>query len=334
MSTAFTAALPLLEKLKKELDKLDTATKEIAKDREGAALNKQTADAAMQAANAMERTQRELVANLDKQHRTSLGEQELLLRTHAADLTAQTADQITRQLAGLHEAAGNAQRLIDKLLEAQPPLLADMAGQQQRGLDQQREMLQKATQAGADALHQQMQAELKLLRQVTETLQKNTRQQHDELSAVANQLQIVAGRVTAFAEVMNAAKFTTRLETIEHQQQKVINRLEAAEKTAADEFKKLTASQHQQHLEAAEALKHRRQQAAEEAGRHKDFLQKEINQLKAAQHESYAALQNELQNMTLPLVAAGKRQQLLQWLVICGLMVVGIIEALVLHKMP
>ncbi len=164
-----------------------------------------------------------LVEKLSQQQQAGLGEQELLLRVHAEELSNKTAELTSRQLDGLKQAATAAQGLIDNLLQEQPPLLAAIWEQHLRGLDEQQGILQKGVQTWADSLHQQMQTELKLLRQVIETLQKNALQQHDELSSVANQLQVVAGRVTAFAEVMNAAKFTARLESIEKHQQEVLD---------------------------------------------------------------------------------------------------------------
>ena len=312
MSTAFAASLPLIEQLKEELGKLKTATERIEQDKANAAQNALAAKEAVSAAGKWTVAYDQLVGSLAKQHQASLNEQELLLRTHATDLAHQTADQTARQLDGLKQAATKAQTLIDQLLKTQPPLLAELAAQHQRGIASQQEMLQKQAQAWADSLHQQLQSELKLLRQAIETLQKNTRQQHDEFSAVANQLQVVAGRVTAFAEVMNAARFTSRLESIEKQQQDA-----AAANTAA--FSKLTASQQQHKTELTSAIQHSGQQAAATAQQQHETLKKELAAVKAAQQQTQAEMSAALQAVAEQLTAATRQQRLLQLLLLGGL---------------
>ncbi len=325
MSTAFAASLPLIEKLKEELARLGKATDEIAKAEKAAEQNASVAKEAVRAAEKWTSAHDHLISNLEKQHRTSLSEQELLLRTHAADLTAQTVDQTTRHLAGLHEAAATAQVLIDKLLVAQPPLLADIATQHQKGMDRQQETLQKAAQAWADSLHQQMQNELKLLRQVIETLQKNTRQQHDELSTVANQLQVVAGRVTAFAEVMNAAQFTGRLERIEQQQQAAAKESAATAAAHTTAFGKLAAAQDQQKKDLADRLQTMQSQAAAATQQQHETLKTELTFLQNAQQEMKTELGATVQKLTAQLVAATKQQRLLQLVLMGGLVALAVV---------
>ena len=104
MSTPFTAVLPSIEKLKTELDKLDTATKEIAKAQQSATLNQQAANAVVSAAKEIELAQRKLIqawddalqqqvqiaAETTKQHQRSLEQHEDTKR-HQALLQAELA---------------------------------------------------------------------------------------------------------------------------------------------------------------------------------------------------------------------------------------------------
>ena len=321
MSTAFTAALPLLERLKEELDKLDRATKEIAKAKDGAEKNQAvavqsqaTATAAIGAAKQMVKAQEGLIERLGQQQLAGLGEQELLLRVHAEEITKLTSDQIGRHLDSLKQAATAAQGLIDRLIKEQPPLLAAIGEQHQRSIGKQQEMLQKGILGLTDALHQQMQTELKLLRQALETLQKNTRQQHDEMSSVASQLQVVAGRVAAFAEVMNAAKFTTRLENIEKHQQEVLANVLAVNTATSSGYAKLDA-----------ALQRVSQEAAEATAQHRLSIREELAKLEATNQQRSTELQTDLLNMTSQFNQASKQQRLLQIIVIGGIVALGLI---------
>lgn len=329
MSTAFTAALPLLEKLKTELAKLDTATKEIAKAHDSAKQNQQAAKQAVSAAGQVAATQQELVESLARQHQASLSEQELILRAHAEDLTERTVQQTARQLEGIKKAAESAQELIDNLLETQPPLLAAIGEQHLVGMNKQQEMMQRAAQAWADSLHQQMQTELKLVRQVTETYQKNARQQHDEFSAVANQLQIVTGRVTAFSEVMNAANFTTKLASLDAQQQKVLSGIAAGTQANTAGFNKLDAASQKHKAELDSLLQAFRQQGTEAAKQQQQLLTNSLTKLEEGQRARQAELQGVLQAMTVELQRSHKTQRMMSFIVLGALVVFGAIIVLV-----
>ena len=395
MSTAFTAALPLLEELKENLNRLKTATDEIEKAKQSAGEHQQAAkqlqkatDEAVRTATRVALSQEKLIDQLGLQHRTSLneqdlllrehtkdlsdqvgeqltkglvsvkkaaadtqevlnelplrlatleqlhqqaldkqqdllrqstGEQELLLREHAENLTKQTTNQIDRQLVEVRQAAANVQVLIDKLIEEQPVLLATIGKQHQHGIDKQHELLRNGVQGWSDKLHEQMTSELKLLRQATEILQTNTRQQHDELSAVANQLQVVAGRVTAFAEVMNAAKFTTRLESIEQS-----NAANAAG------LNKLAELCRQQGVDYTAELQKGHKQAAEAAEQHRNFASQELKRLQDAHEQQSADLRVSLEQVTTQLVQSGKQQRL--WQVVTILLVVAVGAAISLLR--
>ena len=246
MASAFDAVLPLIEDFKEELKKLGTATQEIATARDGA---KVAAEAAGRIASKHE----ELAKLLGKQQLSSLQDQENQLQSHLDDLTRQTATETTRQLTTLQQAGQSAQATIDKLLAEQPPLLAAIKEQHTKGVDFQKSELQKAAKAWADLLHQQMQSELQALRQVIDTLQANTRQQHDDLSAITNQLQVATGRITAFAEAMNAAKFLTKLESLEAGQRAAGSALDKVSQDTATALQRLDS----------QAQTHRQQTAAD-----------------------------------------------------------------------
>jgi hypothetical protein len=331
MSTAFTAALPLLEELKENLNRLKTATDEIEKAKQSAGKHqlaaeqqKDAAAAAVRAAQQVASAQETLIDRLGQQQQKSLGEQELLLLEHAESLAQQTGEQISRKLDSVNQSAAKVQVLIDKLLDEQPALLSTIGNQHQQGLDKQHELLRNSVQGWADKLHEQMQTELKLLRQATEMLQKNTRQQHDELSAVANQLQIVAGRVTAFAEVMNAAKFTARLENIEHHQQEALAGIiqgSAANATALD---KLAELHHQQEKNLTAELQKGQQKAAEVAEQHRQTTSRELVGLQTAHEQQIAALQTSIEQAMAQSAQAGKQQRLWQVVTIVIVLAVGV----------
>ena len=240
MTDYFKDARPSIERLTKELDKLESVTRLIHEAQESATRHADTAghsreltDAAVRAVQLVITGQEKFIDHLGQQHQRSLGEQELLLREQGEKLAQKTGEQVGRQLDEVRQTAEQVQELIDRLLTEQPARLDAIGKQHQQGMEKQQEMLRNGVQNWAEKLHGQLQVELKLLRQATEVLEKNTRQQHDELSTVANQLQVVAGRVTAFAEVMNAAKFTARLESIERQQKDTLASL--AKSGAANE---------------------------------------------------------------------------------------------------
>lgn len=320
MSTAFTAALPLLEELKENLNRLKTATDEIAKagqsaeqHKQAATLQKEVADAAVRATQQAATSQEKLLDRLGEQHQKSLGEQELLLHEHAQNLSQQTTEQIGRQLDGVKQSAGKVQELIDRLLTEQPTRLAAIEKQHQQGLNQQHELLRGSVQSWASKLHEQMEVEVKLLRQATEVLQKNTRQQYDELSAVANQLQVVAGRVTAFAEVMNAAKFTSRLETIEQ--------LGSANVTALE---KLAALYQQQANDLTAEIQKGKREIANAAEQHRTATNQELSRLQTAHEQQTASLQATLEQVTVQLTQISSQQRLWQLVTIAVVLATGI----------
>jgi hypothetical protein len=326
MSTAFTAALPLLEELKENLNKLKSATDEINKAGQSAEEHKQAAtqqrnaaDAAVRAAQQAAASQEQLLDRLGEQHQKSLSEQELLLHEHAQNLSQQTTEQIGRQLDGVKQSGVKVQELIDRLLDEQPVRLAAIEKQHQQGISQQQELLRGSVQSWADKLHEQMQVELKLLRQATEVLQKNTRQQHDELSAVASQLQVVAGRVTAFAEVMNAAKFTSRLETIEH--------LGTSNATAMG---KLSELYRQQEAVLMAEIQKAQQKSADATEHQRTIINQELTRMQAAHEQQTISLQTSLEQVTTQLVQVSSQQRLWQIVTIVVVVAVGI--ALFLHR--
>ena len=123
MSTAFTAALPLIEELKSHLNKLKSVTDEIAKAKDSAQQNENVAKQSQAsvaevigAAKRMVTAQEGLVERLSQQQQAGLGEQELLLRAHAEELSNKTSEQTARQLDGLKQAATSTQVLIDSVL--------------------------------------------------------------------------------------------------------------------------------------------------------------------------------------------------------------------------
>ena len=303
MSTAFTAALPLLEELKEKLGKLDTATKEIEKAHTNSQQNQQAAADAVDASKRVVEAQQGLIEHLGQQQQAGLGEQANLLLTHLDDLTQRTGSETTRQLDSLKQAGTAVQEVINKVLERQPHILAEIGEQHKRGLSEQQEVLRKASQAWATLLNQQMQTELKLLHQAIETLQKNTRSQHDELSAVTNQLQVATGRITAFAEAMNAAKFLTKLEGIDSLQQEVLSGISAGNKASAGGFGKLETAVETQKTLFETGLQAIRQEAANLFKQQQGDLEKGLTQL----HESHRIQQVEIQTALDSMSAQNKK---------------------------
>ncbi|UOQ50678.1 hypothetical protein [Hymenobacter cellulosivorans] len=323
MSTAFTAALPLLEELKEKLGKLDSATKEIEKAHQNSQQNQQAATDAVDASRHVVEAQRELVEQLGQQHQASLGEQANLLRAHLDDLVQRTGNEATRQLDSLRQAGTDVQEVINKVLERQPLLLAEIKEQHTRGLSEQQEVLQKASQAWATLLDQQMQTELKLLHQAIETLQKNTRSQHDELSAVTNQLQVATGRITAFAEAMNAAKFLTKLEGIESWQQEILGGITTGNKAAAGSFGKLEATAEAQNKLVESSLLTIRQEALSSSQQQQADLSKGLAQLQENQQKQQREIQTALDTMSVQNKNSGQQQLIVQALILAAL--VGLI---------
>lgn len=323
MSTAFTAALPLLEELKEKLSKLDTATKEIEKAHNNSQQNQQAASDAVDASKHVVEAQRELVEQLGQQHQASLVEQTNLLQTHLDDLTQRTGSETTRQLGSLKQAGTDVQEVINKVLERQPLLLAEISEQHKRGLSEQQEILHKASQAWATLLNQQMQTELKLLHQAIETLQKNTRSQHDELSAVTNQLQVATGRITAFAEAMNAAKFLTKLEGIESRQQEVLGGVTTGNKATAGSFGKLETAAEAQKKLFESGLQAIRQEAINSSKQQQADLSKGLAQLQESQQKQQIETQTALDMMNAQNKKSGQQQLIVQALILAAL--VGLI---------
>ena len=323
MSTVFTAALPLLEELKEKLGKLDTATREVEKAHQNSQQNKQAAADAVEASKRVVEAQQSLVEQLGQQHQASQGEQTNLLQTHLDDLTQRTSSETTRQLDGLKQAGADVQGVINKVLERQPLLLAEISEQHKRGLSEQQEVLQKASQAWATLLNQQMQTELKLLHQAIETLQKNTRSQHDELSAVTNQLQVATGRITAFAEAMNAAKFLTKLEGIESRQQEVLSGITAGNKATAGSFGKLETATEAQKKMVESGLQTIRQEALSSSKQQQADLSKGLAQLQESQHKQQSEIQTALDTMSAQNKKSGQQQLIIQALILAAL--VGLI---------
>ncbi|MFD1469879.1 hypothetical protein ACFQ48_16745 [Hymenobacter caeli] len=328
MSTAFTAALPLLEELKENLNRLKTATDEIEKAKQSAGEHQQAAgqlqraaDEAVRAAKQAAVSQEKLVDQLGQQHQKSLGEQELLLREHVENLSLQAGEQIGRQLDGVKQSATKVQELIDRLLTEQPANLDAIGRQHEQGMEKQQEILRNGVQNWADKLHEQLQVELKLLRQSTEVLQKNTQQQHDELSAVASQLQVVAGRVTAFAEVMNAAKFTARLESIEQHQKDTLADLAKSKKASDEEATRLTELYEQQGTEFLAELQRGQQQAADTAGLHKEAYEQRMD-----------GLQGLVEQLSGQLAQAGRQQRLWQLVTLGAVVVAGVLLFFTCHN--
>jgi len=323
MSTAFTAALPLLEKLKGELDKLDKATTEIEKAHQSSKQNQQSAKNTVEASKRVVEAQEGLVEQLAQQHQKSLEEQEALLQVHLDEITKRTGDETTRQLDSLKQAGTAAQDVINRLLERQPQLLAAIGEQHKRGLSEQQEVLQKASQAWATLLNQQMQTELKLLHQAIETLQKNTRTQHDELSAVTNQLQVATGRITAFAEAMNAAKFLTKLEGIEARQKEVLGGIISGNKATAGNFDKLDTAADAQKKLIESGLQAIRQGGIDASNQQKADLEKGLAQLHESQQKQQSEIQATLDSLGVQNKKSGQQQLIIQALILAG--VVGLI---------
>lgn len=323
MSTAFTAALPLLEELKEKLGKLDSATKEIEKAHQTSQQNQQAATDAVDASRHVVDAQRELVEQLGQQHQASLGEQTNLLQTHLDEITQRTGTETARQLDSLKQAGTEVQEVINKVLERQPLLLAEIGEQHKRGLSEQQEVLQKASQAWATLLNQQMQTELKLLHQAIEALQRNTRSQHDELSAVTNQLQVATGRITAFAEAMNAAKFLTKLEGIESRQQEVLGGITTGNKATASSFGKLETAAEAQKKIFESGLQAIQQEAITSAKQQREDLSGGLAQLHESQKKQQIEIQAALDSMSVQHKKSGQRQLMLQALTLAAL--VGLI---------
>ena len=319
MSTAFTAALPLLEELKEKLGKLDTATKEIEKAHNNSQQNQQAASDAVDASKHVVEAQRELIEQLGQQHQASLGEQMVLLQTHLDDLTQRTGSETTRQLDSLKQAGTDVQEVINKVLERQPLLLAEINEQHKRGLSEQQEILHKASQAWATLLNQQMQTELKLLHQAIEALQKNTRSQHDELSAVTNQLQVATGRITAFAEAMNAAKFLTKLEGIESRQQEILGGVTTGNKATAGSFGKLETAAEAQKKLFESGLQAIRQEAINSSKQQQADLSKGLAQLQESQQKQQIETQTTLDMMNAQNKKSGQQQLIIQALILAAL---------------
>lgn len=323
MSTAFTAALPLLEELKEKLGKLDTATREIEKAHKNSQQNQQAASDAVGASKQVVEAQRELVEQLGQQHQASLGKQTSLLQTHLDDLTQRTSSETTRQLDSLKQAGVDVQEVINKVLEQQPLLLAEIGEQHKRSLNEQQEVLQEASQAWATLLNQQMETELKLLRQAIETLQKNTRSQHDELSAVTNQLQVATGRITAFAEAMNAAKFLTKLENIESRQQEVLGGVTTGNKATAGSFGKLETAIEAQKKLFESGLQAIQQEAISSSKQQQADLSEGLAQLQESQHRQQSEIQTSIDTMSAQSKQSGQQQLIVQALILAAL--VGLI---------
>lgn len=323
MSTAFTAALPLLEELKEKLGKLDTATREIEKARQSSQQNQQAATEAVNASKYMVEAQRELVAQLGHQHQASLGEQTHLLQTHLDDITQRTGSETTQQLESLKQAGTAVQEVINKLLERQPQLLTEISEQHKRGLSEQQEILHKASQAWATLLNQQMQTELRLLHQAIETLQKNIRSQHDELSAVTNQLQVATGRITAFAEAMNAAKFLIKLEGIESRQQEILSSITTSNKVTVSALGKLEATMEAQKKLFESGLQAISQEAVNSSKQQQADLSKGLAQLHESQQKQQSEIHAALDLMSTQNKKSGQQQMIMQALLLAAL--VGLI---------
>ncbi|MBU6122295.1 hypothetical protein [Hymenobacter siberiensis] len=308
---------------------MSSRSKEIEKAHKNSQQNQQAASDAVDASKHVVEAQRELVEQLGQQHQASLGEQTNLLQTHLDDLTQRTSSETTRQLGSLKQAGTDVQEVINKVLKRQPLLLAEISEQHKRGLSEQQEILHKASQAWATLLDQQMQTELKLLHQAIETLQKNTRSQHDELSTVTNQLQVATGRITAFAEAMNAAKFLTKLEGIESRQQEVLGGITAGNKATAGSFGKLETAAEAQKKLFESGLQAIRQEAISSSKQQQADLSKGLAQLQESQQKQQIETQTALDMMNAQNKKSGQQQLIIQALILAAL--VGLIVMLFLR---
>lgn len=304
MASAFEAVSPLIEKFKKELETLSTASKKIDEATKSANANRITADEVVKAAKGVADAHGSLIKLLGEQQQGSLHDQETLLQLHLDELTQRTTTETTQQLGGLKQAGQAAQAVIDKLLAQQPPLLAAIKEQHEQGVVSQKNDLQKAAQAWADLLHQQMQTELKALRQAIEMLQGNTRRQHDDLSAITNQLQVATGRITAFAEAMNAAKFLTKLENLETGQREVGQALEKADKSASAGLQKIVSQAQGYQQQTTDSLQDTTNRLAE--------LTAQVQQSDAEHSRQQAELVEALATATAQNQATSRQLRLLQ----------------------
>jgi hypothetical protein len=328
MTDFFEHSRPLIKQLTDELGRLKQATDEIDKAGKSAEQHEQAANQQQKAADAAVRAvqlvvtgQEKLVDQLSQQHQRSLGEQEVLLREQSEHLAQKIGEQIGQRLDEVRQTAKQVQELIDRLLTEQPARLDAIDQQHQLGMEKQKEMLRNGVQSWADKLHEQLQVELKLLRQATEVLEKNTRQQHDELSAVASQLQVVAGRVTAFAEVMNAAKFTARLESIEQQQKDTLADLAKSSKAGEAAATRLTDRYEQQGAGFLAELQRGQQQAADTATSHREAYEQRVDDL-----------QELVQQMAGQLGQAGQQQRLWQLVTLGAVVIAGVVLFLTCHN--
>lgn len=321
MTDFFKEARPTLERLTNDLDKLVSAAALIREAQESATRHaEQTGnyqnltDAAVRATQLVVTGQEKLIDQLGQQQQRSLGEQEVLLREQSEQLAQKTGEQISRQLDEVRQTAEQVQELIGRLLTEQPARLDAIGKQHQLGMEKQQEMLRNGVQNWADKLHEQLQVELKLLRQATEVLEKNTKQQHDELSTVANQLQVVAGRVTAFAEVMNAAKFTARLESIEQQQKDTLADLAKSRKASEAAATKLTELYEEQGTKFLAELQRGQQEAANTAGSQREAYEMRVD-----------GLQGLVEQLAGQLAQGGQQQRLWQLVTLGAVVVAGVV---------
>ena len=254
MANAFAESLPLIERMKKELEKLGKASQKITEARTNSERNQEVAEQAVTAVQGMVAAHETLVERLAQDHR--------------------------------------------------------------KGIERQETAVQSAAQLWAATLEKQMIAEVKALRQATELLEKNAKHQHDEISAVANQLQVATGRITAFAEVMNAAKFTTKLEEIDKKQQELAKQLAASNQATSEKLKELAAiATQQQSLLTATA-----KTAAEERA----TLRQKINDAHTQQQKQQAEMQQIVQASIAELKQGLKQQLLLKLVLLAGVAAIAV----------
>ncbi|MBG8553987.1 hypothetical protein [Hymenobacter guriensis] len=209
---------PSFEIIKQELARLHSFTTEIGKAQEVTDQVQAAAVAVIEAAEAIDQRQRELLEQLKAEHSSNIQAQSATLRTAAQQQATKAEELLHKELASLRDGAESTVKALQSVVEEQPRILSTIRAQHEQGVGAQTDLLRKTISESASKLNDQFGSQMDQLQKVKQDFTSSVGKQLDGLTAITDRLQVISASLTAFRDSMNAAKFSDRLESIESQQ--------------------------------------------------------------------------------------------------------------------
>jgi hypothetical protein len=211
-----------LDVLKQELSRLSTYTTEIGKAQEVATHAQAAAVAVIEAAEAVDLKNRQLLDALKTEHLRGINEQTSILRKAAQQQASEAQALIKQEVGDLRLGAETAAKALQQVLNEQPRILSAITAQHQAAGSSQTDLLRQVIGESVSSFDKQFTAHIQELDQARKDFDSSVSKQLDVLTTITDRLQVISGSLTAFRDAMNAAQFTDRLESLAAQQLKQI----------------------------------------------------------------------------------------------------------------